>query len=126
MASIDPDLNRFEVHSGGYGGPSFSVEKDGDVLIFKSYESGYSLKKTQKILPTPKEWKIFLDSCDRIRIWEWHPRYEEPGILDGSSWRVIIEKSDKQLDSSGSNKGPDNLNLLFKSLKVLLGGIDFH
>ena len=99
MASIDTDLKRFEVHSGGYGGPSFSVEKDGEVLVYKIFKSGYSLKKTQKILPTPKEWKIFLDSCDRIRIWEWHPRYEEPGILDGSSWRVIIEKGDKQLVS---------------------------
>ena len=107
-------------------GSSFSVEKDGDVLIFKSFESGYSLKKPHNIKPSLKEWKKFFDDCNRIRIWEWHPRYEEPGILDGSSWRVIIEKSDKQLDSSGSNKGPDNLNLLFKSLRVLLGGIDFH
>ena len=126
MPSIIADLKRFEVHSGGYMGSSFSVEKDGDVLIFKSYENGYSLKTTQNIKPSLKEWGIFFDDCGRIRIWEWESRYVEPRILDGSSWRVVIEKGDKQLDSSGSNKGPDNLNLLFKSLRVLLGEIDFY
>ena len=70
--------------------------------------------------------KSFFDGCDRIGIWEWDSRYEEPGILDGSSWRVVIEKGDKQIDSSCSNKGPDKLDVLFNSVRELLGGIDFY
>lgn len=46
--------------------------------------------------------------------------------MDGSSWRVFIEVDDIKLDSSGSNDGPDNLDVLLKSVSELLGGADFY
>lgn len=107
-------------------GPSFSVEKDGDVLIYKTYGKGYSVKNAQKIEPSPKKWKKIVNLCNEIGIWEWKPRYENPEIMDGSSWRVLIEIADIKLDSSGSNDGPDNLDVLLKSVSELLEGADFY
>ncbi len=126
MTSLYKNLKRFEVYSGGYMGPSFSVEKDGDVLIYKTYGEGYSIKNAQKIKLSPKKWKKISDVCNEIGIWEWKPRYENPEIMDGSSWRVFIELADIKLDSSGSNDGPDNLDILLKSVRELLGGADFY
>ena len=107
-------------------GPSFSVEKDGDVLLYKTYGKGYSVKNAQKIKSSPKKWKKIFDVCNEIGIWEWKPRYENPEIMDGSSWRVFIEVADIKLDSSGSNDGPENLDVLLKSVSELLGGADFY
>ena len=119
-------LRRFEVYSGGYMGASFSVEKDGDVLLYKTYGDGYSFKKFQKFKPSPQEWKRFWKACDQIGIWEWHPRYETSTIMDGISWRVFIEFDHKKFESSGSNDGPNGLNDLFKTVSELLEGAIFY
>jgi len=118
-------LKRFEVHSGGYMGLSFSVEKDGDVLTYKTYGHGYSLETVQKIKPSPEEWKKFWNACDRAGMWEWQARYENSRILDGFSWRILIQFVDKEFDSSGSNDRPDGLNDLLKAVSELLGGVAF-
>ena len=103
-------LSRLEVHSGGYMGPSFSIEKDGNVLLYKTYGSGYSLKKTEKFKPSAQEWSRFWKTCDQIGIWEWQPRYENLTVNDGFSWRVFIEFDHKKFESSGSNDVPNGLN----------------
>ena len=107
-------------------GPSFSVEKDGDVLVYKTYGSGHSLKTTNRIKPSLHKWKEFWEVCDRIGIWAWHRRYENPRILDGFSWRVIIEFGDKRVDSSGSNEGPDKLRSLLNAVSELVGKRNFY
>ena len=126
MSSLRTELMRFEVYVGGFMGPSYSVEKDDDVLLYKTYGDGYSLEKTQRIEPSPQEWKRFFDVCDQIGIWEWQERYENPQIMDGFSWRVVVELGGKRLDTSGSNEGPDNLDVLLGSVSELLGGAVFR
>ena len=49
-------------------GLSFSVEKDGDVLMYKTYGHGYSLETVQKIKPSPEEWKKFCRLSEDFRI----------------------------------------------------------
>jgi hypothetical protein len=103
-------------------GPSFSVEKDGPVLLYKTYGSGYSRKKTRKVKPSPQEWKRFWRACDQIGVWKWRPRYENSTVNDGFSWRVLIEFDHKKFESSGSNDAPTGLKDLLKSVSELLGG----
>ena len=117
---------KFEIHVGGYMSSSFSVMKDGTELIYKVYETGYLLKKTTNITPSEKKWNQFWYSCTKLKIWKWKKRYEDPDILDGTSWRVCIKHNSKIIDSSGSNAGPEILNEFFNSINKLLGGVDFH
>ncbi len=116
----------FEVHVGGYMGMSYSVEKKDNELIYKIYETGYSLKEPVNITPSDKKWNQFWDSCNRLEIWKWKKRYENPYVLDGTSWRVCIKRDNISIDSSGSNDGPPVLDKFFDSISKLLGGVDFH
>ena len=117
---------KFNVFVGGFFGPSYSAEIDGASLTYQIYKSGNSLKETKEIKPSPEEWKKFWEVCDRIELWNWQPRYENLDILDGFSWRIVIEFDDKKLDSSGSNDGPKLLRDLFDSISELLGGVIFR
>ena len=107
-------------------GTSFSIEKDGDVLIYTTYGHGYSLETTEKLKPTPKEWVGFWETCEQIDVWEWHPRYENPEVMDGYSWRFFVEFENETFDSSGSNNGPEGLEDFFKAVGVLLRGAVFY
>ena len=116
---------KFEIHVGGYMGMSYSVEKKGTELIYKVYETGYSLKETSSITPSGKKWNQFWDSYNKLEIWKWKKRYEDHDTLDGTSWKVYIKSGNKIIDSSGSNAGPETLNEFFKSISKILGGINF-
>ena len=117
---------KFNVFVGGFFGPSYNAEINGASLTYKVYKSGNSLKETKEINPSPEEWKEFWKVCNRIGLWNWQPRYENPDILDGFSWGIVIEFDDKKLDSSGSNDGPKLLRDLFDSISELLGGVVFR
>ena len=46
--------------------------------------------------------------------------------MDGSSWRVVIEIENKEIESSGRNKGANNFDVFFKVVGKLLGGVIFY
>jgi hypothetical protein len=123
---IFTELKRFEIHSGGYLGRSFSLVKDDHQLIYSTFGHGYSLEKLEKTNPSPQDWREFFKTLDQIDIWRWKSRYENPGILDGSSWKVAIELENRKLDSSGSNNFPDNFDILLECVRKLIGGSDFY
>ncbi len=116
----------FGIRVGGYMGASFSVEKEGSELIYKVFETGYSLKETITITPSEKVWDQFWESCDRLEIWDWEESYDNPDILDGTSWGVGISHDSKTVDSSGVNASPKTLDEFFKTVSKLLGGVDFY
>ena len=119
-------VKRFEIYSGGYLGRSFSLLKEDDQLAYTTFGNGYSLERVEKVNPSPHAWREFFKTLDQIDIWRWKSRYENPGIMDGSSWKVTIELENRKLVSSGSNNFPDNFDILSESVRKLLGGSDFY
>jgi hypothetical protein len=78
------------------------------------------------INPSNEQWRYFWIACDKINIWDWEKRFEDPKIIDGYSWKVQINTDGKSIDSSGSNRQPEGLNKLFMAVSKLLGGVSFE
>ena len=122
--SFIPD--KFSCFIGGYFGPSYSLEIDeNDCLIYKTMGKEYKVRKTKQICPDTKRWNDFLASCDQINFWSWSDRYENPEVLDGYSWKVEIAYSENSVASRGSNEKPDSFDQFLKSVKKLIGGLEF-
>jgi hypothetical protein len=125
---------RFEVSIGGFWGQSFGVEIAGDSLIYKTYEQGYNLIDERTITPTAIQWNRFWVPTNKLNIWKWKNRYTNPGIMDGTSWKVNIYYKNMEINSSGSNSFPGvsqnqirNLfNRFLGAVSNLLGGVSFH
>lgn len=39
-------------------------------------------------------------------IWKWEKSYDNPDVLDGTSWEIEIDLGDKRIRSSGMNSYP--------------------
>ena len=122
--SLIPD--KFSCFIGGYFGPSYSLEIDENgCLIYQTMGKEYKVRKTKKICPDTKRWNDFFSACDQINIWGWSERYENPEVLDGYSWKVEIAYSENSVATSGANKKPDSFDQFLKSVKKLIGGLEF-
>ena len=114
---------------GGYFGPSSRIEWDGDNLYYLFNPSAHAGEPgTEKILVKVKEsdWEKFHDSLYKIGVWNWEERYENPEILDGTSWGFEAVYSDKSLKSSGSNSFPKRFNSLLEAISKLTNGLSFN
>ena len=113
-------------------GTSYGAEIDGNRIIYKTFGDGYKLIKTQEINPTEKQWLAFWTALNKINIWKWETRYENPGVMDGTSWRVCLQYGGKSIESSGSNSYPgdsdeaDDFGLFLRAVRKLLGGVPFN
>ena len=65
---------------------------------------------------SPKNKQELLDILRTIHIGEWEHRYDNPDILDGTQWELIIEYSNgrKREEYYGSNAFPTNYDELTK------------
>ena len=121
----------FLVSIGGYMGASFSIENSGNTLLYKCYDYGYELKTTEEIVPTLQEWRSFRCALDEIGIWEWEAEYSDPGILDGTSWKVEIGWGNKAISSRGRNDYPggdydsSEFKAFIRAVQRLIGGRKF-
>ena len=121
---LTPD--KFSCFIGGYFGPSYSLEIDENgCLIYQIMGKEYKLKKTKKISVDTNRWNDFWAVCDQINIWGWNERYEDPETLDGYSWKVEIAYSENSVTSSGSNEKPVSFDQFLKSVKKLIGELEF-
>ena len=60
-----------------------------------------------EIQPSPRHWRAFRKTLDRIGVWSWKRHYPNPpGFCDGTGWSVKIVYSDRSLVSSGDNCFP--------------------
>jgi hypothetical protein len=123
--SLNNHIEEFWISIGGYSGPSYSVEIQGENLLYKIYGSSYILEKTESMKPSPMQLDKFWEDCDEINIWQWKTRYEDPDIIDGYSWKVDIKRGGKSIHSSGSNKTPAQFHKFLESVRELLGDVKF-
>ncbi len=112
-------------------GSSYSVEKTENSLLYKCYGYGYELKATEMIIPSLAQWESFMQTLDKIGVWNWQPEYSNPGILDGTSWRVEIAWGNKKILSQGNNNYPggeydsNEFQTFIRALSILIGGKEF-
>ncbi len=86
-----------------------SIELDGsEIKICESTVPMSLASVISRMTPTHSQWRNFRVTLDNLRVWEWRPKYEEPGVLDGASWRFIVTYADRQIESGGVNCYPSH------------------
>ena len=132
IAPIEYWPTNFYISIGGYMGTSYCVEMEDGYLTYKTFDLGYKNRKKSKIIPTFQQWKTFWHQIDTLNIWDWKSNYPNPGICDGTQWKVEIYYDDKQLKSCGDNNYPgvstrskQMFQKFFEALRNLLGGVSF-
>ncbi len=109
---------------GGFGPCNVARWVDGK-LIWEHFENNV-LCRSQEIEVTEAQWLSFWATCDKVDIWSWEERYEDPNILDGTSWRAHVEHGEKSVDSSGSNSFPESFGTWMTAVRELVGEDRFH
>ena len=74
---------------GGDFGPSCRIEWNGDNLIYLSNGTSHTGEPgtTKTLIPVNNsDWEKFRSSLDKINVWNWGERYEDPQILDGVAY----------------------------------------
>ena len=114
---------KFEIYIGGYPGPSRTIEKDGDFLVYNySYYSGD--KPEQEIIqPTQQQYDNFFSFLKTLN--KWKSRYENLDIYDGTQWSVKIVTDDLKLVSEGDNSYPKKFEQFLNEVQILIGGREF-
>jgi hypothetical protein len=124
----------FRAAVGGFLGPSFSVEWQGEELVYESWDRG-SQTGWIKARPTPTRWRRFWDKCDELNVWDCDPEYEpEFLVTDGTSWEIDINCARGKVRSVGSNAYPPEsqeaetkeFRAFCRAVSSLVGGTPFH
>ena len=128
----------FEISIGGYTGPSYTVRLLGKQLSYGGFPplepSGKGPEPPPNLRPSPEEWRGFWKAMDQVDVWGWAPRYETPGVCDGTRWSVKMAVGDKRVCSSGDNaypggEGPQPSKMFrqfLAAVRRLLGGVEFE
>ena len=59
-----------------------------------------------EVRPDAEAWGRFRAAIDDLNVWGWETRYEDPRILDGSYWRLLVNWAGRTIDASGANAYP--------------------
>jgi hypothetical protein len=111
MKSTDQRIpSHFEVSIGGFGGRCYRVAWTAGALRYyvSDYVSdGYPIDRLEAVIePTSGGWERFWAAMGEVELWTWNASYNAPGILDGTQWEVTIERGERRVASSGSNRYP--------------------
>jgi hypothetical protein len=95
---------------------NYSVTSSGDTLVYTAEvpdRATNSAKKTTKtIRPSASQWRQFWKEMDDIRVWQWRPEYDLPGVADGTFWSIDMAFAGRRARSRGHNNYPDALREL--------------
>lgn len=97
---LTPSLLQFSI--GGMGrssGVIWSVEEQ--VLKVHMADGG-----STEVEVTPAQWKTFWFVVEQLGVWTWRAEYENPNVLDGTSWELVMVDGSRRIRSSGSNAFP--------------------
>ena len=96
----------FRLHIGGYGGPSYSVDLQGDHLLYESIHGDCSSTRSREVRPAAEDWLFFWEELESLGVWDWQAEYVNAGVCDGTQWEVGIQYGEQRLHSSGDNSYP--------------------
>ena len=101
------------------------MEWGGGTLKYRA-RSGEGKENEQKFTPTAQQWREFWSALDRAGVWNWKERYPNPGICDGTIWRIEIEHEGRSITSRGDNAYTKRFSAFLEAVSGLLGGLTFN
>ena len=110
---------KFEASFNQFRGNWTIVKRDGAKLQIETAVEAKA--KNSTVTPSPEDWQAFWKEMDAINIWKWEKEYIDKDIVDGQSWNLKFEYRGNKIESSGSNRFPQNFPRYEKALKQLLG-----
>lgn len=101
------DMILFRAYVGGYFGPSYSVELDPTkgTITYQHTEGGSAVDVQTMPLAT-ETWSKFVKGLIRCEFLDWLDDYTLPGVMDGTSWSVVVLTYDRPICKQGSNGYP--------------------
>jgi hypothetical protein len=111
-AAVAADLSppqQFEIYYGSSLFGFVTVElQDGQKLAFQKIDYRRHVRNREEAIiePSAEAWARFRRRLDRLDVWNWKESYSDPGVLDGTGWRISLKYKDRMLDASGSNAYP--------------------
>ncbi|MEJ2407620.1 MAG: hypothetical protein P8171_25840 [Candidatus Thiodiazotropha sp.] len=105
---LDPVPTLFVFEIGGFTRPGYRIEWRDGALFYSKGPSTYSGTTTQKSL-SREDWLRFWSKlqADGISLWNWKSRYENPEVMDGTQWELILVQDQYTKRIYGSNAFPD-------------------
>ena len=96
----------FKAFIGGFMGPSYSFELNGDTIAYQESRAGKP-SPMKNIKPTAAQWTAFRKAADEINVWRWVAEYPNENVLDGTHWSLeILFPDGTAVKSKGSNSYP--------------------
>ena len=100
---------RFSVSIGGFTGPSYKVNLEGDHLVYQAMGAGWHPQNTKRLHPSSEDWQHFWRAADKVELWRWRTSYKPRTVCpDGTSWEVELAFNDKHVHSVGLEAYPGN------------------
>ncbi len=115
----------FESWVGGFIGPSYELEYTDDALLYRIYERGYDIHKSEVLRPDDKAWRRFLESVTAANIWAWEQTYQGQNSNDSTTWFVHLETEKHAVISKGINIYPPSFTDYLRCVRTLIEGRQF-
>lgn len=110
---------------GGYFGGSYGVELERGALLYTRWREGSDNEEPRRIAPSAEAWTVFWERLDEAGVWSWSGSYQNPGILDGTSWSIVIAVGERSVEARGSNAYPCDALKASASTKSRASGTRF-
>ncbi len=114
--------HHFSFSIGGYLGSSYELRLEDDVLAYHTYGHGYEIESTETFSFLPDAWQTLIKDFAKAGVPKWKEHYENPHIMDGTSWHLYLIAGDLKINSSGSNDYPKGFERMMKAVRKLVPG----
>lgn len=111
---------------GGYMGESYEIEGDNSSVLYRRFERGYQLSEERQVVLARHAWSQFLHELEAFGVWSWEARYEDPGVVDGTSWSLSLIGRGKRIVSNGTNAYPAGFDGFCEAVSRLVGDLPFR
>lgn len=127
--NLTPGVLRFSIGGNGLASTlAWSAERK---VLSVCTEEGDSAE----VEVSPSQWKTFWFVVDQLGVWTWKSEYEDPNVIDGTSWELVMVDGSRRICSRGSNAYPGGFdeqdenspfNQLLAAINMLAGRDDIR
>ena len=115
----------FESWIGGFVGPSYELEYSDGALIYRVYERGYDIHKSEVLAPDDTAWRRFMEAVTVADIWGWEETYQGQSSSESTTWFINLETERHRVISKGINTYPPSFTDYLRAVRTLIEGRQF-